>query len=238
MTHGTQESRSPRWGCARRWWLASMVTVLLAGVALAGEISVSGSGVVWAEPDQAQLQVGWTGTQPEVGEALDEANARIEAVRAALAAAGVDPQDVRTTVFTVWRDERWDGGAEPRLLGYRVSHQLQVRVRDVAAAGRLIAAAVDAGANTVGGVTFSVAETTELERGAREAAYRAARQRAEELASLAGLTLGAPTSIEEVSRGAPVAVERAVATLDAIAPVTGGLLAVEVTLRVTFATSE
>jgi uncharacterized protein len=237
-----------RFGSAK-WLLALLALASLGGVAAASEIapgepgrgiiSVTGSGVVWAEPDQAVVELGWSGVETEAGAAVAEASDAVASIRAAIEALGVDPLDVRTTGYFVWREERWDDRGEPRLIGYRVSHTLQVVVRDVDVVGTLISTATAAGANQVGGVTFTVAERGILESEARAAAFEAARQRAVELAALAGLRLGPAIEVEEVSRSAPGIVEP---MLDMAglggAPVAAGRHAVEVVVRVTFAAGD
>ncbi len=218
----------------------TLALVAVLGLALAAEITVTGSGVVWAEPDQATVEVGWSGVESEAGAAVARADEAVAEIRAALEAIGIAPEDVRTTGYFVWPEERWNEAGEPNLVGYRVTHSLQVTVRDVDALGQVITAATDAGANQVGGVGFTVADPGALEGEARAAAYAAARTRAEELAALAGQRLGEATAIEELTRGAPVAMEMALdrGGMGGGAPVAPGRHAVEVVVQVTFATEE
>ena len=209
-----------------------------AGAAAVGAITVTGSGVVWAEPDQAVIEVGWSGVDAEVGTAVAAADDAIAAIRAAVEASGVDARDVRTIGFFVWREDRWDEGDAPRLVGYRVTHSLQVVVRDVDAVAALITAATDAGANQIGGISFTVADRQTLEGEARAAAFASARRRALELADLAGLRLGAVAEVEELSRGVPAAMEAMLDTGGLGGAPAAGRHAVEVLVRVTFAAGE
>jgi uncharacterized protein len=215
--------------------LAIVAAGLLAGLALAAEITVHGTGTVWTEPDQATLEVGWSGVEDEVAAAVAQADAAITAIREALEGLGIDPLDIRTTGYAIWREERWDETGEPRLVGYRVHHGLQVLIRDVDAIGRTIAAATDAGANQIGGIGFTVADPHALETGARTAAFAAARARATELADLMGVTLGRATAVEELDPSAvyPLAYMDGRGGGEPIAP---GRYAVAVTVRVTFET--
>jgi uncharacterized protein len=215
--------------------LVAATLALLASVALAGEIVVTATGTVWAEPDQATLEVGWSGVEREVGAAVARSDAAIAAIRAALAAVGVDPLDVRTSSYGLWREERWDEGGEPQLAGYRVHHLLQVTIRDLDALGRTIAAATDGGANQIGGIYFVVADADALQSEARTLAFERARQRAEELAALAGQALGSATSIEEVDATPwwPGAVAFEMEGRGG-APIAAGRQAVSVTLKVAF----
>jgi len=62
---------------------------------------------------------------------------------------------------------------------------------------------VKAGANLVGGITFTVDDPQGVEDEGRELAVIDARRRAEELAKLNGVTLGPVVQISEVITGAP-----------------------------------
>ena len=223
-------------------WLPAIVasSLLWVGAVCAADqpragITVSGTGVVWAEPDQAVVEVGWTGVEALAGEAVARASGAIEAIRDALERLGVAAHDTRTTSYFVWREERWDERGEPHLLGYRVSHNLQVVVREVDRVGEVITAATAAGANHVGGITFTVADRHAFEAEARSLAVDAARDRAAQLAELNGLTLGTALGIEEVGQGVPAALEAAM-DMGGLggAGVAAGRHAVEVVVRITF----
>lgn len=213
-----------------------LIAALLAGVAAGGEITVNGTGLVWTEPDRATLDVGWTGIEPEVATAVARANEAVAAIREALGDLGIDPADVRTVHYAVWREDRWDDSGEPHPIGYRVHHSLQLVVHDVELVGSAIAAAVDAGANQIGGIAFAVTDRVAVETEARAAAFAAARQRAEQLAALAGVTLGTVTSLEELEPRPAYAMVAADMGGRGGAPVAAGRYAVEVVVRVTFAT--
>lgn len=237
----------PSRGAALRIASAALLAGVLAGLGHAaaqeGGITVVATGAAFGPPDQAHVDVGFTTTDEDVADALEAADEAIRAVQAAIAAVGVAERDVRTTTFAVWREERFEERAATPAVVYRVTHHLRVTVRDVDAVGRLLVAATDAGANYVGGVTFTVQDARELEATARSNAFDAAREKAEQLARLAGVTLGAPVSIVEVELGgvvpfggartAPMLVESM-----ADAPVAGGELAVEVRVEVRFAVAD
>jgi uncharacterized protein YggE len=78
---------------------------------------------------------------------------------------------------------------------------LRVTVRDVEGAGEVLDAVVEAGANQVYGVNFTVSDEAEWQGQAREKAMADAAERAYELASLAGIELGEVLSISEVIDG-------------------------------------
>lgn len=87
---------------------------------------------------------------------------------------------------------------------YRANNTVEVVVRDVSKASRVVQAAVDAGANNVWNVSFGIDDTKVLEADARAKAIADARARAEALAKLEGLTLGNVISVSEVIGRGPI----------------------------------
>lgn len=195
---------------------------------------VHGSGTVYGEPDIALLTLGVDVTQPNVKDALSGADRTMQAVRQVFLNGGVAAADIRTVAFNVWREDIHDRNGTVTGERYHVVHSYQVTLRDLAKLGDLLAAAVDAGANNVQGIQFSMADPAALQARARAAAMRDAQARAQQLATLAGVTLGPPVSIEETSTPlASPAVAMAAVRVGGGAPVQGGQLAVraEVTVR-------
>src|SRR5690606_27060232 len=92
---------------------------------------------------------------------------------------------------------------EPRLVGYRVGNMVTVVVRAVDTLGATLDRVVKAGGNQVHGITFGFSDPTALQDQARERAMQDARRKAEQLARLAGATLGAVQRVEAVEGGEP-----------------------------------
>jgi uncharacterized protein YggE len=161
-------------------------------------VSVSGHGQVSVPPDLGHFTVGVEISNEDPNVALEESNGIVEAVTAALIGAGVAEDDVTLGSFSIWPEYDYNNET-PVLRGFRVSHQLSVKVRDIAQTGTLLSTAVDAGANVVHGVGFTVEDPSVVLDDARAAAFENARHKAEELAGLAGGSLGAIVSITENS---------------------------------------
>lgn len=200
-------------------------------------ITVTGTGTVYGEPDMATVELGFVAVAADVRQALTEADAVLGAIQQAVVGAGVQAADVRTTGFYVWRDQTYDRDGNPGEVRFQVRHAYQVIVRDVAKLGDVISAAVDAGANEVGGIQMSVSDPTALASAARELAMADARAKAAELADLGGVGLGAPIAIGELGSGSPVSSAGRVAydSMSAMGSVEVGQLAVTVQVQVTFA---
>jgi uncharacterized protein YggE len=175
-----------------------------AGAALPRVITVVGEGRVASAPDIATASIGVEVLAPTVEEATTEAAARMEAVLAALAAQGIAERDIQTTNYSI-NFERFPQ-AEPTTAetadqpagNYRVSNMVTVKIRDLEQVGPVMDAVIEAGANNIWGVNFILDDRTEAETQARSDAMENARARAEELAGLAGVTLGEVVQVSEV----------------------------------------
>ncbi len=91
----------------------------------------------------------------------------------------------------------------PRILGYQVSNQVQVRVRQLDGLGPVLDELVTGGANQVHGISFAIAEPTKLLDEARTKAMEDGRRKADLLARAAGVRLGRPLAIVESGAALP-----------------------------------
>ena len=180
---------------------------LFAGMALpayAGTIAIDGRGEVAAAPDMAMISSGVTTQGNTAREALDANTAAMSDLITTLKEFGIEPRDIQTSSFSVnpnyvYSDERDANGYSrpPKIDGYQVSNSVTVAVRDLDTLGTILDKSVSVGANTVNGVTFSVADPADLYNKARKAAFADARAKAELYAQAADGTLDTIISISE-----------------------------------------
>ncbi|MEX2540838.1 MAG: SIMPL domain-containing protein [Trueperaceae bacterium] len=199
-------------------------------------VSVVGHGVVYGEPDVASLELGVTVSDPDVRAAVGRLDESIAAVMAALSDMGVPERSIQTTSFNVWREERFpQDGNRDAVAQFRAQHMLRVELEGARRAGEVLSAAVESGANAIGGITFGFSNSAELAREAREAAFADARAKAEHLAAIAGVSLGAPLTIEDLdpASGPSPMFERA-ATMMSDSSIATGELAVEARVAVRY----
>lgn len=215
--------------------VASLSSARAQSSAAAPGIHVTGTGVVYGEPDTAQLDVGVSTVAEDVKTAMAAADEAMNAVREAVIAAGVAEQDIVTSGLNVWREELTDRDGNPTGTRYRVRHSYSLSVRAVDDVGEVLASAVAAGANEVGGISFTLSDPHALAAEARRLALSDARERAAGLAEAAGVVLGAPSAITELG-SQPVAAYRQMAMMDSGgSSVASGQLAVTVTVQVSYA---
>lgn len=156
-------------------------------------VSVVGTGRVTVSPDVAILTLGVETPDRALATAQQENAARSAALRARLAAWGLPAREIQTAGYNVWQDHDRDG--KPR--GYRVGNTVRLLTGDLARVGELLDAAIDAGANSIDGVTFGLRDEADALHRAREAAMADARAKAAHYAALAGSHLGDVLSIAE-----------------------------------------
>ena len=206
-------------------------------------LTVTGYGTAYGAPDVVQVGLGVDTSNADIQVAMNDASSRMNAVMQALEAGGVDQKDIRTDSFNIYQDNSQSapGSSQtPAQPVYRVSTTVSVTVRQTDKVGDLLAAAVNAGANNVNYIQFSIEDRTALESQARQVAVADARSRADELAGLMGLTVGEPLQVSEgSSSSAPIyglggggKVAAAVAP-----PISQGTLSVDMSVTVTYAVS-
>lgn len=171
-------------------------TVLLTK-ADASSIQVQGHGETTASTDTGYFDVGVEVTAESVATARQRAATGANRVIAALEKGGVAKKDLQTSALNV----NPTYGQNGRITGYSVFTSVNVIVRNLDDMGKLIDDATLAGGDAarVNGIRFGIENSDALKTQAREKAVSDARKRAEELAKLAGVKLGAPLSIEEVA---------------------------------------
>ena len=203
----------------------------------ADTVSVNGTGRVELTPDRAVFTVGVQTMAPSVAAAAQENNARASAIITALKRLGAADRQIRTSQVSIYPQQEQQGGRAPKIVGYQVSNSITVTHEDPAAVGKLLQAAVDAGANSVSGVGFTVSDPARGRDGALQAAFGDARAKAEVLARAAGRTVGRALSIVEggaVRPPVPMQYEMKTMSRSADVPVEPGTEEVSFTVSVVF----
>ena len=182
--------------------IAAFLWPMAAFADASGTLTVTGTAIVNAAPDQATLSLGVTTTGATAAVAMGANNDAASAVIARLIAAKVADRDMQTTGLSL--NPNWvmnAAGTAQEIQGYTASSTLTVRIDALDAAGAILDAAIADGANTLNGLTFGLADPRPLEDDARKAAVADALARAQVLALAAGETLGPIVSITEGGGG-------------------------------------
>ena len=157
-------------------------------------VTASGTGTTQGAPDTAQMSFGVTTTSSDAKSALDDASTTAAQISSAVKKQGIDAKDIQTTDVSVY-PQTVDHSGKQVITGYQASLTVQVKVRDISRLGEVISAANAAGANTISGPTFTIADQAPLRAKAIDAAVADARKSAEAMAQAAGKSVGEVLSI-------------------------------------------
>jgi uncharacterized protein YggE len=171
-------------------------------------IVVSGFGSVLVAPDRLFVSFSVDTDALTAQEALRLNGEIMNQVIDALRALGITDKEIRTTYVTVYPQYYYppDGKGIPQLLGYRASNSVTITTAALDKAGVIIDTAVEAGANRVDSIYFSVSD--EAQRALRDQvltkAVEDARSRAEKVLAPLNLRIVGVQSISLTEGGFPV----------------------------------
>jgi hypothetical protein len=205
-------------------------------------ITVSGEGKATGQPDVAVLSLGISTLKPTVAEARDQAATTMQALIASVKGNGVAEKDIQSTQLSIYPEYDYSIVSTQKLIGYRVTNTVSIKVRDINKTSDVLDGAVAAGGDLtqVQGISFTIDDPSTLKDQAREDAVNDAKARAQRLADTAGVKLGDPIAIVEGSVTPPVPLTYASrdalgAAEQAKTPIEAGELDVNLTVQVVFA---
>ena len=166
-------------------------------------IVAHGEGTTTAKPDQVRVQIGVT-TQAQTAQEAGAQNAKqstavIAELKQQLGAAA----EFQTMNYSLYPNYRHKEGSNPTISGYQANNTVEVKLSDIALAGKVIDAATKTGANQVQGVSFSIKDEQKLRGEALAKAAEQARANVQALAASLGLKV---IRIVKVEDGEPVRV--------------------------------
>lgn len=183
------------------------------GRPVTNSIMVSGKGEAVAIPDIATFSFSVTKeakTAPEAQKlATDISNKMFEVIKKD----GVDDKDVKTTNYSLYPKYDYTqtpcpaiypSNCQPSkeiLKGYEISQTFEVKVRDIAKAGQIVADVTAVGATNINGPTFGVDKEDDVIAKARNEAIANAKSKAEAIAKGLGVRLVRIVSFNENENG-------------------------------------
>jgi len=163
-------------------------------------ITIVGHGEARLAPDLAVITLGVMNSAATAREALDANNAAMNSVMTGLKSAGIAPNDMQTSNFTI--SPRYDFGQDnrqpPRVVAYDVSNTVTITVRKLDTLGAVLDQTVSQGSNQINGIMFSASEPGPAQDEARKAAVADAQRKAKLFAEAAGINLGDILSLSEI----------------------------------------
>lgn len=167
-------------------------------------INVSGIAELHLPPDRAVFTVGIQTSAPTVEAAANANNTSSSQIKQALKKAGVADKEIQTSEFLIMPQQEFREEKRPRIISYQARHSFRVTHDDITNAGKLLQVALDAGANQVSGLSFTLADPLSARAEGLRRAMDDARTKASVLAEAAGRALGRVTSISEGDAAHPI----------------------------------
>lgn len=180
------------------------------------QIPIAGEGKVSMKPDVARVMVSIV-TRHEFLKNAQEENARKSNVLVGyLKSENVLEKDIRTVGYNIsprysypippcipgqYCPPQSVGAESPKIIGYEVRNSYEITIRDLAKAGDILTGVVGAGANEVGGISFTIDKPEALIAEARKKAIDDANEKAARLARDLGLRRGKLVSFSEGGYG-------------------------------------
>ncbi len=180
--------------------------------------NVSGEGKVVAVPDIASFTFSVvTEGGKDVAKLQQDNVSKMDAIIEYVKSKGVDAKDIKTQGYYVNpRYQNYSCAPEPliyygqgqaaapsrpcppaEIVGYTVTQEVLVKVRDFGKAGDILTGVTQKGANQVSGLNFTIDDRTKVEQEAREEAIAKAKSKANDIAKAGGFRLGRLLAIEE-----------------------------------------
>lgn len=166
--------------------------------------SVTGSGVVYAKADIANLEVGLrTGAKKTAAEATTDSTNKMNEIIGELAKLGIEDKDVKTSNYNLSPVYNYTNDRGQELVGYEVTQNVNLKIRDLSKIGEVISKTTEKGANQIGNINFTIDDEYDLKNQARELAIEKAKEKADLIASQSGMKLGDIKGVYENSNEYP-----------------------------------
>lgn len=166
------------------------------------KITVTGEAIVNVKPDKIVITFGIETWDTEITVAKKKNNDILKKAVAAMKECGIAEKEMQTDHLSI--EPRWKSDYRKEdFIGYFVRNTLVATLADTGKIEDLVTKALLAGINYIHGVDFQTTEFKKYREQARELALKAAREKAEKMATVLGQAIGAPLQINENYGGSP-----------------------------------
>jgi uncharacterized protein YggE len=163
-------------------------------------ITVNGEAMISAEPDQAHIDIGVVTQARSAPDASRENAERLSRVLAEVKKLLGKGDEVKTSGYSLTPNYRYPQGGKPEIVGYTVSNTVRIKTNTLDLVSRLIDSAMQAGANNVNRLVFTLKDEQGAQLEALRQASAKARTKAEAIAASLGLKIVRIASINEGER--------------------------------------
>lgn len=175
----------------KKFFVLTALLLMICATAFAEEIkpptiSVSGEGIVEAQPDRATISVAVITREKNPAD-VQKSNARVAAaVINSIAAQGIERKNISTGNYNFNPTYRHRDNGKSEIDGYEATNSVTVIVDDLNLVGKIIDAALAHGANRVDSLTFGLRDKNSYQDAALRLAVLDAKHKAEVVANALG----------------------------------------------------
>jgi uncharacterized protein YggE len=181
----------------------SFFCVIVAVLCLAGcgdkrqsSISVSGMGMVFAQPDTVQMYISLSHVAATTRQAQEEVVNMVRQALKILQDSGVEEKNIQTASLRFMPEYQY-GNSKRELLGQKAEQTIAFSVENLSGISSIIDQLIGINGIQLQQMQFSVKDNSALYARSRELAYEKARQKAEQYAKLSGMRIAGIVSISE-----------------------------------------
>lgn len=159
-------------------------------------ITIDAEGKVIAKPDVAVTSMGMTAKGKTVLEAQQKNTEAMNKLIAKLKDLRISGDDIQTANYNVYPEYDYKDGSST-LVGYSVSQSVQIKIRDLKNADKVLGLAGELGLNNVGGLSFTIDNNDVYVAEARQKAMEKAAEKARALSQMLGVKITGIVSYNE-----------------------------------------
>ena len=195
-------------------------------------LTVNGAGTVHVAPDEASVRLGITRQEPTAQAAQQETNRVANQILTAITELGIEQDRIQTSelrLTPVYAPRKPASQEEPRIVAYRASNVVSVRLDELSRVGPVIDAGLKSGANQLQGVRFGLRDDTKAREQALKEAVNEARRKANAIAEALNVRLLEVLQVNEAGisiRPVVVSEARMMRAADTATPVSPGQVTV------------
>lgn len=185
-------------------------------------LEVTGRATVKAKPDTAMITLGVNLLEKTPDAAYSAVGDKMASVASALKAMGLKEDDMKTGMLYLSAEYDWLKEGGQVLKGYRSSTTITITTQELDKVPTIIQAAVDAGANQLQGLSFTVKDPEALIEQATDEAVENAKAKAQRVARRLGVTVAGVYRISVHDGGGSVIYTASADSGSAAAPMAKG----------------
>lgn len=159
--------------------------------------TVAGHGEITAVPDIAIVNAGLETTHKDIAAGQKENTDTMNGFLSAVSKLGVAEKDRKTTNYSITPKYEYLRDGKQNLLGYTISNQAQLKIRDLSKISDVLALLGKFNLNQVGSFSFNIDNQTDLKSKALDSALTNAKTKADRIAKSGNIHLGRLISFSE-----------------------------------------